>query len=309
MAPNYFINAKLGNHEQGVFSPSIVKQHIFFRKYSRQPNHSLFFSINVQVSVSLWEIPGDAISAASDWGFILSHGLCRLSSPSRNGNSPSPSPLRTNGQPKVILTSETSDSATTPASPGSLHRQSSIGTSMEDFPRKASLPDAQRQLFADQLSQSKENGGSVPEDMQTPRAGGSPPREAPEHTSTPKANGLKSSPSSDLKNKPQPPQPLLDSPVIRKQPSASSLTAPQQTSRSRRGSAASVSSDVPQMATFNPPINPPLVESPTSEKQPLYASPRSSIDGPRSPHAPLENRKRARQDGVQSVEAQAVQVE
>ncbi|KAF8684680.1 hypothetical protein RHS04_01234 [Rhizoctonia solani] len=203
--------------------------------------------------------------------------------PLRNGNSPSPSPLRTTGQPKVILTSETSDSATTPASPGSLHRQSSIGTSMEDFPRKASLPDAQRQLFADQLSQSKENGGSVPEDMQTPRAGGSPPREAPEHTSTPKANGLKSSPSSDLKNKPQPPQPLLDSPVIRKQPSASSLTAPQQTSRSRRGSAASVSSDVPQMATFNPPINPPLVESPTSEKQPLYASPRSSIDGPRSP--------------------------
>ncbi|KAF8722352.1 hypothetical protein RHS02_08737, partial [Rhizoctonia solani] len=96
--------------------------------------------------------------------------------PLRNGNSPSPSPLRTTGQPKVILTSETSDSATTPASPGSLHRQSSIGTSMEDFPRKASLPDAQRQLFADQLSQSKENGGSVPEDMQTPRAGGSPPR-------------------------------------------------------------------------------------------------------------------------------------
>ncbi|CAE6334902.1 unnamed protein product [Rhizoctonia solani] len=154
---------------------------------------------------------------------------------------------------------------------------------MEDVPRKASLPDAQRQLFTDQLSQSKENGASVPEEMQTPRAGGSPPRDTPEHTSTPKANGIKHSPSSELKNKPQPPQPLLDSPVIRKQASASSLNAPQQASRSRRGSTASVSSDVPQMAAFNPSTNPPLVESPTSEKQQIYTSPRSSLDGPRSP--------------------------
>ncbi|KAG8716061.1 hypothetical protein FRC11_010254 [Ceratobasidium sp. 423] len=143
--------------------------------------------------------------------------------PFRNGNSPSPSPLRDTAQPKVILTSETSDTATSPTSPGSLHRQSSVGTSMEDAPRKPSLPDSQRRLFADQLSQSKENAPSVPEEMQTPRAGESPPRDAPEHTSTPKANGIKPSPSSEFK-KPQPqPQPLLDSPVIRKQTSAGAL--------------------------------------------------------------------------------------
>ncbi|KAJ1302639.1 hypothetical protein OPQ81_002956 [Rhizoctonia solani] len=198
-----------------------------------------------------------------------------------------PSPLRTTAQPKVILTSETSDTATTPASPGSLHRQSSIGTSMEDAPRKASLPESQRQLFADQLSQSKTNGVAVPEEMQTPRAGGSSPRDAPEQTSTPKTNGLKSSPSSEFKSKAEP-QPLLDSPVIRKQTSSASLSAPQQASRSRRGSAASASSDVPQMATFNPPVNPPLVESPTSEKQ-LYASPRSSLDGANGPRSPTRS--------------------
>ncbi|CUA67423.1 putative membrane protein C20F10,07 [Schizosaccharomyces pombe 972h-] [Rhizoctonia solani] len=203
----------------------------------------------------------------------------------RTDVSPTPSPLRASAQPKVILTSET-DSATTPTSPGSLHRQSSMGTSLEDVPRKSSLPDSQRQLFADQLLQSKQNGTSVPEEMQTPRAGGSPPRDAPEQTSTPKANGIKPTPSSEFKK--SPPQPLLDSPVIRKQTSAASLSAPQQTSRSRRGSAASASSDVPQMATFNPPVNPPLVESPTSEKQ-LYASPRSSLEGANGPRSPTRS--------------------
>ncbi|CAE6507027.1 unnamed protein product [Rhizoctonia solani] len=204
--------------------------------------------------------------------------------PLRNGNSPSPSPLRGTAQPKVILTSETSDTATSPTSPGSLHRKSSIGTNMEEAPRKSSLPDSQRQLFAEQLYQSKENAASVPEEMQTPRARESPPRDAPEHTSTPKANGIKSPPSSEFK-KPQPqPQPLLDSPVIRKKTSTTSLSAPQQASRPRRGSAASAASDTPQMATVHTPTSPPLVESPTSDN-PLYASPRSSLDGhgPRSP--------------------------
>ncbi|CAE6454430.1 unnamed protein product [Rhizoctonia solani] len=205
--------------------------------------------------------------------------------PMRTDVSPTPSPLRANAQPKVILTSETSE-ATTPTSPGSLHRQSSMGTSLEEFPRKSSLPESQRQLFADQLSQYKQNGGSVPEDMQTPRAGGSPPRDAPENTSTPKANGIKSSPSSEFRK--PPPQPLLESPVLRKQESAASLSAPKQASRSRRGSAASASSDVPQMATFTPPANPPLVESPTSEK-PLYASPRSSLEGANGPRSPTRS--------------------
>ncbi|CAE6433584.1 unnamed protein product [Rhizoctonia solani] len=201
----------------------------------------------------------------------------------RNDNSPSPSPLRTSAQPKVILTSEASDSATTPTSPGSLHRQSSMGTSLEDVPRKSNLPDSQRQLFADQLSHYRQNGSSVPEELQTPRAGETA-RDTPELTSTPKANGIKSSPSSEFKKA----QPLLDSPVIRKQPSASSLSAPQHTSRSRRGSAASASSDVPQMAVVSAPINPPLVESPTSEK-PLYASPRSSLEGNNGPRSPTRS--------------------
>ncbi|KAG8712805.1 hypothetical protein FRC09_019432, partial [Ceratobasidium sp. 395] len=115
--------------------------------------------------------------------------------------SPSPSPLRTSAQPKVILTSESSDVTTIPTSPGSLHRQSSIGTSVEDVPRKGSLPDAQRQAFADQTART--NGVVVPDDMQTPRAAApaSPAPPQQDQNSTPKANGqLRPSPPSESKS-------------------------------------------------------------------------------------------------------------
>ncbi|KAH7338826.1 hypothetical protein B0J17DRAFT_570838 [Rhizoctonia solani] len=42
------------------------------------------------------------------------------------------------------------------------------------------------------------------------------------------------------------------------------------------------------MATFTPPANPPLVESPTSEQQ-LYTSPRSSLDGTNGPRSPTRS--------------------
>ncbi|KAG8681729.1 hypothetical protein FRC08_015433, partial [Ceratobasidium sp. 394] len=153
---------------------------------------------------------------------------------------PSPSPLRT-AQPKVILTSESSDTTTIPTSPGSIHRQSSLGTSVEDVPRKNSLSAAQRQAFADQVARA--NGVPVPDDMQTPRAAApASPQSPQDQTSTPKANGLRPSPSSEFKSPTPallPPANIQDSPSVRKQPSATSLTAPPPASRSRAGSVAS----------------------------------------------------------------------
>ncbi|KAG8688616.1 hypothetical protein FRC11_005138 [Ceratobasidium sp. 423] len=52
--------------------------------------------------------------------FPLRTGSVDSPRPFRNGNSPSPSPLSDTAQPQVILTSETSDTATSPTSPGSL---------------------------------------------------------------------------------------------------------------------------------------------------------------------------------------------
>lgn len=202
----------------------------------------------------------------------------------------SPSPLRSVQHPRVILTSEASDAATTPTSPGSLHRQSSMGTSLEDIPRKNSLSAAQRQAFADQVARS--SGVTVADDMQTPRAAApsSPPQSADQH-STPKANGLRPSPSSEFKS---PSTPAQDSPSMRKQPSAASLTAPPPAARSRRGSVASsdAGSTRGRVATQVPsPL--PLVESPTSEK-PLFASPRSSTDAARSPTRSTKSKQKSR---------------
>lgn len=202
----------------------------------------------------------------------------------------SPSPLRTIQQPRVVLTSEASETVTTPTSPGSLHRQSSIGTSIEDIPRKNSLSAAQRQAFADQVARS--NGVAVPDDMQTPRATvpSSPPQTADQH-STPKANGLRPSPSSEFKS---PSTPAQDSPSVRKQPSATSLTAPPPAARSRRGSVASsdAGSTRGRLATQIPsPL--PLVESPTSDR-PMYASPRSSMDAARSPTRSTKAKQKSR---------------
>lgn len=218
----------------------------------------------------------------------------------RNGGvSPSPSPLRGVAQPKVILTSETSDAATTPTSPGSLHRQSSMGTSVEDAPRKSSLPASQRKAFAEQMSRT--DGSEVPPDMQTPRASAPAPQETPDQTSTPKANGIRPSPSSEFKSPVQQslqPSPLQESPVIRKQASGASLQAPP-ASRSRRGSVASsdagsTSGRANAQVVTSPGPNLPLVESPTSEK-PLFASPRSSIDGAaRSPTRSTAKPKKGR---------------
>ncbi|QRV80396.1 membrane protein [Ceratobasidium sp. AG-Ba] len=195
----------------------------------------------------------------------------------------SPSPLRSVAQPKVILTSETSDAATTPTSPGSLHRQSSLGTSVEDAPRKNSLSAAQLKAFADQVAAN--NGVSVPDDMQTPRAAPlSPIPPAKDQNSTPKANGIRPSPSSEFKSPSHallPAVNVVESPSVRKQTSAASLTAPP-ASRSRRGSVASSDAGSTSGRNTQMPTNPPLVESPTQEKQ-FYASPRTSSEGARSP--------------------------
>ncbi|KAG8742606.1 hypothetical protein FRC10_001204 [Ceratobasidium sp. 414] len=202
----------------------------------------------------------------------------------------SPSPLRTAAQPKVILTSESSE-ATAPTSPGSLHRQSSLGTSLEDVPRKNSLSAAQRQAFADQIART--NGVAVPDDLQTPRAAAPVSPQPRDQNSTPKANGLRPSPPpppSEVKSPTPallPPANVQDSPSVRKQTSATSLTAPPPASRSRRGSAASSDAGSTSGRNINTQVaaatNPlMLVESPTSDK-PLFASPRNSSEGTRSP--------------------------
>ncbi|KAG9119124.1 hypothetical protein FRC07_006017, partial [Ceratobasidium sp. 392] len=173
--------------------------------------------------------------------------------------------------------------------------ESSIGTSVEDVPRKGSLPDAQRQAFADQIART--NGVVVPDDMQTPRAGPPASPQAPlqDQNSTPKANGqLRPSSSTEFKSPNHtllPAANVQDSPSVRKQTSAASLAAPPPTSRSRRGSVASSDAGSTSGRNINTqaanstmantvPLT--LVESPTSDK-PFMASPRTSGEGTRSP--------------------------